>query len=71
MFEMNTAPYQKLLNVRDDTLFIKIDHDEGMVATVYKVLESYCDSACILKICESPFDYANKGCFLGRFQFLK
>lgn len=63
---INTEKYQELLNLNEDTLFIKIDHDEGMVATVYKVLEQN-GRSCILKICESPFDYANEVYFPGYF----
>ncbi len=36
---INTQKYQELLSLNEDALFIKIDHDEGMVATVYKVLD--------------------------------
>ncbi len=63
---INTQKYQELLSLNKDALFIKIDHEEGMVATVYKVLEQD-GRSCILKICESPFDYANEVYFLGYF----
>ena len=66
MSVINTQKYQELLNLDEDTEFIKIDHDEGMVATVYKVLERSGRSH-ILKICESHFDYANEVYFLGCF----
>ena len=66
MCSINTQKYQELLNLHKDALFIKIDHDEGMVATVYKVLQQ---NACahILKICGSGFDYANEVYFLNYF----
>lgn len=63
---INTQKYQELLSLNEDALFIKIDHDEGMVATVYKILEQN-SRPCILKVCESPFDYANEVYFLGYF----
>lgn len=63
---INTQKYQELLSLNEDALFIKIDHDEGMVATVYKVLEQN-GRPCILKICESRFHYANEVYFLDYF----
>lgn len=66
MSVINTQKYQELLNLNNDVEFIKIDHDEGMVATVYKVLERNGRSH-ILKVCESRFDYANEVYFLGYF----
>lgn len=66
MSVINTQKYQELLNLNNDVEFIKIDHDEGMVATVYKVLERN-GRSCILKVCESRFDYANEVYFLTYF----
>jgi len=63
---MNTQKYQELLSLNKNALFTKIDHDEGMVATVYKVLEDNSRS-CVLKVCESPFDCANEVYFLRFF----
>lgn len=66
MSAINTQKYQDLLKLNDEALFIKIDHDEAMVATVYKIAD-HNSSSWILKICESPFDYANEVYFLNYF----
>lgn len=63
---INTQKYQDLLNLSKDALFIKMDHDDAMVATVYQIVEHNLSSG-ILKICQSRFDYANEVYFLNYF----
>jgi hypothetical protein len=48
--------YRALLNLDKDVRFSKIDHDDAMVADVYKV-ESLGNPCFILKICDRPNDY--------------
>jgi len=62
----NIQKYQRLLKLSDDTEFIKIEHEDAMVANVYKITQPNRPSL-ILKICESPFDYRNEVYFLNYF----
>lgn len=59
--------YRKLLNLSKNIKFSKIDHDNAMVATVYKV-ESSGKPRFILKICDRPHDYTNEVYFLSHFE---
>jgi Ser/Thr protein kinase RdoA (MazF antagonist) len=63
---MDIAPYKEHLYLHDDARFIKIDHDEAMVATVYKVIPPNAPPL-ILKITQSPFDSSNEVYFLNYF----
>ena len=45
----HTKKYQQLLKLDDDVEFVKIDHDDAMVATVYKIIQ-HNQPSLILKI---------------------
>ncbi len=66
MSVIDTQKYQALLKLNDEAEFIKIDHDDAIVATVYKIIQRNAPTL-ILKICESSFDYANEVYFLNYF----
>lgn len=57
--------YQNNLNLKDAT-FSRIDHDDAMVAVVYKITQSN-NVEFILKICERPNDYFREKYFLKFF----
>lgn len=59
------ALYQQRLNLQNST-FSRIDHDDAMVAIVYKITESN-GRQLILKICERPNDYLREVYFLEHF----
>jgi Ser/Thr protein kinase RdoA (MazF antagonist) len=59
------AAYQRLLNLHDTT-FTHIDHDDALVATVYKVTKQE-GAHFILKVCERPKDYLREVHFLEHF----
>ena len=52
---ISASAYQKLLNLEDAT-FTLIDHEDAMVATVYKITKPNGEQF-ILKISERPNDY--------------
>ncbi len=62
---INASAYQKLLNLEDAT-FLLIDHEDAMVATVYKITKSNGEQF-ILKISERPSDYCREVLFLKQF----
>ncbi len=57
--------YQNNLHLKDAT-FSRIDHDDAMVAVVYKVTQPN-DRELILKVCERPNDYLREKYFLKFF----
>ena len=59
--------YRALLKLDKGLQFLKIDHDDAMVADVYKV-ESSGTPCLILKICNRPNDYASEVYFLSHFE---
>jgi Ser/Thr protein kinase RdoA (MazF antagonist) len=59
------STYQQLLNVQDAT-FSRIDHEDAMVAVVYKITHSDGEQL-ILKICDRPNDYLREVLFLKHF----
>lgn len=59
------ALYQKRLKL-DDAVFNRIDHEDTMVAVVYKITEPN-GNELILKICERQKDYLNEVHFLNFF----
>ena len=61
-----TAQYKKLLNLDGHAEFIKIDHEDAMVATVYQILQKN-ELPLILKICDRPNDYSSELYFLKFF----
>jgi len=58
--------YKELLNLDKGVRFSKIDHDDAMVADVYKI-ESSGKPCFILKICNRPNDYTSEVYFLNHF----
>ena len=58
--------YRQLLKLSEDIEFIKIEHDNAMVANVYKIIQPN-QPPLILKICESPLHYKNEVYFLNYF----
>lgn len=59
--------YRALLALDNGLRFSKIDHDDAMVADVYKV-ESLEKPCFILKICDRPNDYTSEVYFLSHFE---
>lgn len=57
--------YQNILHLQDAN-FIRIEHEEAMVALVYKIIQSD-GMQLILKICERPKDYLREVYFLNYF----
>lgn len=66
MFAENIQKYIELLGLNDGTEFIKIDHEDAMVATVYKVTQPN-KLPLILKICDRVKDYSAELYFLSYF----
>lgn len=58
--------YQSLLKLDNDVEFVKIEHIDAIVATVYKIMQ-HNKPPLILKICESIYDYLNEVYFLNYF----
>ncbi len=59
--------YIALLNLDRELRFSKIDHDDAIVADVYRI--EYLDKPCfILKICDRPNDYSSEVYFLNYFE---
>lgn len=58
--------YQELLQLDSSSTFTKIDHDDAMVATVYKI-DQIGKASLILKICERDSDYLSEVHFLKLF----
>lgn len=63
---LDLKKYQKLLGLDEGTQFIKIDHDDAMVADVYKI-ERRNKLSLILKICDRLADYTSEVYFLKHF----
>ena len=62
---MNLDTYRRVLNLQQGR-FSHVDHDDAMVATVFKVTQP--DGAVfILKICSRPEDYLREAHFLNHF----
>lgn len=61
---INKEKYRKLLNLDKDIKFIRINHDDAIVAEVYKI-EKPGNTFFILKICERPNDYTSEVYFLN------
>lgn len=59
--------YKVLLNLEKEVSFSKIEHDDAMVADVYKV-ERFQKPCLILKICERFRDYTSEVYFLNHFK---
>lgn len=59
------ALYKKRLNL-SDSIFTRIEHEDAMVAIVYKIREPN-GNELILKICERSKDYLNEAHFLNFF----
>ncbi|MEZ5315055.1 MAG: hypothetical protein R3E91_02435 [Chlamydiales bacterium] len=59
--------YRALLDLDNGLRFSKIDHDDAMVADVYKV-ESLEKPCFVLKICDRPNDYTSEVYFLSHFK---
>ncbi len=59
--------YKALLNLDKELQFSKIDHDDAMVADVYKV-ENLGKPCFILKICNRPNDFTSEVYFLNHFE---
>ena len=57
--------YQLRLNL-PNAVFLRIDHEDAMVATVFKITRDL-GSQYILKICNRPKDYAREVYFLTYF----
>jgi Ser/Thr protein kinase RdoA (MazF antagonist) len=62
---ISASAYQKLLNLEDAT-FSLIDHEDAMVATVYKITKDNGEQF-ILKISDRPNDYFREVLFLKQF----
>lgn len=62
---INASAYQKLLNFQSAT-FSLIEHEDAMVATVYKITKPDGEQF-ILKISERPNDYCREVLFLKKF----
>lgn len=62
---INASAYQKILNFQSAT-FSLIEHEDAMVATVYKITKSDGEQF-ILKISERPNDYFREVLFLKKF----
>jgi Ser/Thr protein kinase RdoA (MazF antagonist) len=58
--------YKKRLNIDNSAEFVKIDHEDAMVATVYKISQKNKLNV-ILKICDRPNDYFSEIYFLKHF----
>lgn len=63
--DQTASAYQQLLNFQDAT-FSLIDHEDAMVATVYKITKTNGEQF-ILKISERPNDYFREVFFLKQF----
>ena len=61
------AAYRQRLNLPHAT-FIRIDHDDAMVALVYKVIQPTGEPR-ILKVCSRPKDYLREVYFLNYFAY--
>ena len=57
--------YQEYFGLQN-ALFSRIDHEDAMVAIVYKITQPL-GSQLILKICERPSDYKREVYFLNHF----
>ena len=59
------AQYKQLLNL-EDSRFSLIEHEDAMVAVVYKVTTAS-EKECVLKICARQEDYLRESYFLKLF----
>jgi Ser/Thr protein kinase RdoA (MazF antagonist) len=58
--------YKEILQLGDDVAFIKIEHDDAMVTTVYQIIQPN-TAPLILKVCDSPLHAQNEVYFLNYF----
>ena len=62
----NIQEYKEIFKLDAASEFVKIDHEDAMVATVYKIFQPN-KSPLILKVCKRPYDYSSEIYFLNYF----